>query len=180
MPVFGNPTQYAQPTDLANLGLIGGVLSSISTNVQNAALLAASGLADAKLQSRYILPLAQWGQDLVRAVCIIAAYDLLTSKGYNPATGADPNIRERYLDQLKWLDSVSRGEDTPSYVVDSSQGGSSGTTGSSPAPDGSIVTTSEGGLQMQTSNVRGFTRRGDDQTQSPLAGEFWDSGTGNL
>jgi phage gp36-like protein len=172
MPVFGSPTPYAVRADLANLGLIGGVLSSISTTAQDAALLAASGVADASLQSRYIMPLTQWGQDLVRCVCIIAAYDLLTAKGYNPATGADENIRERYLDQLAWLKEVGKGNDTPSYIVDSSTN-HAGAVNSSTAADGSVVTTTEGGLQMVTSSVRGWTDRG---APSPPV----DNGTGSL
>jgi phage gp36-like protein len=170
MPVFGSPTQYATTTDLGNLGLIGGVLAGVSSGIQNAALLAASGIADASLQSRYILPLTQWGQDLVRAVCIIAAYDILTSKGYNPAAGADENIRQRYLDALAWLKSVSDGDDSPSYVLDSSVNQAGAVTSISTVDD-SVVTTTEGGLQMTTTNVRGWTPRGSTTTIPP-------SGTG--
>jgi phage gp36-like protein len=172
MPVFGSPTQYATRADLTNLGLLAGALSSVPTATQDAALLAASGLADAALQSRYILPLTRWGQDLVRCVCIIAAYDLLTSRGYGPQQGVDDNIRKRYLDQLDWLKEVGKGNDTPSYVIDSSANGSGGSV-SSPSADGSIVTSTDGGLQMTTSSVRGWTDRG--APSAPV-----DNGTGSL
>lgn len=177
MPVFGSPTQYATQANLAQLGLISGVLASIPGTTQDAALLAASGIADSELQSRYILPLQQWGQDLVLAVCKIAAYDLLTSKGFNPAAGADSNIRQRYLDALEWLKLVGDGKNTPSYIIDSSTNGAGAATSSSvPTNDDSVVTTTEGGLQMVTSNVRGWTRRGG-------GGSGWDcgnNGTGSL
>jgi phage gp36-like protein len=163
MPVVQG-TQYATTNDLANLGLIGGVLTGISTPTQQAALIAASAIVDAKIQSKFILPLLQWGFDLVRAVCIIAAYDLLVGKGYNPATGADPNIRQRYLDTIEWLDEVGRGEDTLAAVVDSS---------TPPGPgDGSINSTADG-FQLVTTAVRGWTDRGVGTP--PIDSTWWKS-----
>jgi phage gp36-like protein len=157
MPVVTG-TQYATTTDLANLGLIGGVLASIATSVQNAALIAASAIADAELAGQYILPITSWGQDLVRAVCVIAAYDLLTSRGYNPTSPADANIRLRYLDALAWLREVGDGKASPGGIIDSSlaQDGQS-----LPTPtDGSVVFSTEGGFQLQTTSPRGWTDRG--------------------
>lgn len=169
MPVYGSATQYAQPLDLANIGLAPGALQNVTTTVQNAALLMASGIADASLQSRYILPLTQWGNELVRAVAVIAAYDILTSRGYSPQS-PDDHIRERYLDALAWLKEVGNGNDTPSYVLDSSIGGT-GATPPTPA-DGSVAVSTEGGLQLQTSNVRGWTSRGS----TGGGNGFWDGG----
>lgn len=167
MPVVSG-TQYASQSDLAQLGLIAGVLASISGTTQDAALLAASAIADSYLQSRYDLPLVNWGKDLVRIVCHIAAHDLMGSKGYNPSAGADPQIQYRRDKAIEWLQEVSEERQTPAYVVDSTPGGGSATPTSS---DGAVVTTTEGGLQMTTSSVRGWTRRG--QTSSSGT-EFWD------
>ena len=169
MPVQSS-TQYATQTNLAQLGLIGGVLTSISGTIQDAALVAASAIADSYLQSRYDLPLTNWGQDLVRVVCQIAAYDLLTSKGFNPATGPDENIRQRYLDALAWLQEVSQGKQTPAYVVDSSTG--SGSLPPVSPTDGSVALSTGGGLQMQTANVRGWTSRNSTNGGNG----FWDGG----
>lgn len=164
MPVVAG-TQYATRTDLANLGLVAGALANVTTTTQDAALVAASAVADSYLQSRYQLPLLQWGQDLSRAVAIIAAYDLLTSRGYNPQSSADQNVRQRYLDALAWLDSISKGASTPSYVTDSST--PTGTT------DGSTSTETDGAFQMVTSSVRGWTSRGYS------SGWGSDTGSGN-
>ena len=71
--------------------------------------------------------------------------------------GADANWRQRYLDQLEWLDSVSKGTNSPSYVIDS--GGLSGPS-SSTSVDGSLNTSTQGGFEMVTSPVRGWTNRG--------------------
>jgi phage gp36-like protein len=158
MPVVSG-TAYATRADLANLGLIGGALVNVSTATQDAVLLAASAIADSYLQSAFVLPITAWGQDLVRAVCTIAAYDLLTSRGFGMVQGPDENIRKRYEDALSWLQEASEGGQSPAYIVDSSIG-NSGATGSSGSTDGSVVTTSQGGLQMVTSPVRGWTGRG--------------------
>jgi phage gp36-like protein len=157
MPVVAG-TQYATRADLANLGLIGAALSSVSPATQDAALLAASAIADSQLQGQFVLPITSWGQDLVRAVCIIAAYDLLTSRGYGPQQGVDDNIRKRFEDAMHWLDRVSKGEETPAYLIDSSISQSGQTM--PPPVDGSTVFSTSGGFQMQTSPTRGWTDRG--------------------
>ncbi len=152
MPVVAG-TRYAQQADLANLGLIGGALATIPGATQNAALDAASAVVDSYLQSRYHLPLTQWGQDLVRATCCIAAYDLMSSRGYSPVGASDVNIRQRYLDVLEWLQEVSKGLQTPLSIIDSSTTPGAGS-------DGSISSESPGDFQMVTSPVRGWTPRG--------------------
>lgn len=152
-------TLYASRTDLAQLGLVGAALVNVPPETQDAALLSACATADSYLQSRYILPLTQWGADLKRAVCHIAAYDLMTARGYGMVSGPDENVRKRYLDALAWLDEVSKGTQTPAYVVDSSSS-AGGTTSSPTSGDDTKTLTSEGGLEMVTSNVRGWTPRG--------------------
>lgn len=150
MPVLAG-TVYATTTDLGNLGLIGGVLASVPAGAQTAALQAASAIADSYLQGQYILPITQWGYDLTRVVCVLAAWDILTAKGYNPAAGPDQNIRQRYEDALKWLDEVSKGIQSPINVIDSSTAPS--------ASDGSDVSVIDGG-SLVTTDVRGWTDRG--------------------
>lgn len=146
-------TQYATRADLANLGLIGNALANVATAAQDAALAAASATADSFLQSRYELPLITWGQDLVRAVCVIAAYDVLTSRGFAPGGNVDANIRQRYLDAVGWLEAVGKGNQTPSQVTDSS----TPSTGS--GADGSVSATTDA-YQITTADVRGWTSRG--------------------
>jgi phage gp36-like protein len=124
MPVVTG-TQYASQTDLAQLGLAGGALQNVTPTIQDAALLAASALADSYLESRFTLPLTSWGKDLSRVVCFIAAYDILTSRGYSPQS-PDDHIRQRYQDALAWLQEVSQGTQTPSHVADSSTDTQSG------------------------------------------------------
>jgi phage gp36-like protein len=144
MPVVAG-TPYAVRADLAALGLLSGALSNVPTGTQDAALLAASGVADSYLQSQYTLPLTSWGYDLLRAVCIIAAYDLMTSRGYNPVGNVDQNIRLRYLDVIAWLEGIASGEETPASVVDSGSGSGSSS------------------FSIRSSAIRGWTHRDTDE-----------------
>lgn len=100
---------YADRTDLARLGLRSGALTGVSTGDQDAALEAASDTVDGYLRSRYTLPLSAWGDDLRRAVCTIAAWDILTTRGFDPSKGGDEAIRLRYEDAIKWCEAVSAG-----------------------------------------------------------------------
>jgi phage gp36-like protein len=155
MPVVVG-TRYAERTDLTSLGLIGNALANVSTTMQDAALDAASATADSYLQSRYVLPLVTWGVDLKRAVCIIAAYDLLTTRGYSPAGNVDENFRQRYLDVLKWLGEVRSSEATPSQITDSS------TPDAEAGADGSVNVDGGSEFQFVTASARGWTSRGSD------------------
>lgn len=169
MPVVTG-TQYATQTDLAQLGLSPGALQNVLSATQDAALQAASAIADSYLESRYDLPLTSWGKDLVRVVCFIAAYDLLTSRGYSPQS-PDDHIRQRYVDALAWLQEVSAGTQSVSHVADSSVNTQTGPSIGAIGTDGSINTATAGGFQMVTSPVRGWTSRGG--TTDPTGGCGW-------
>lgn len=109
---------YATAAQLKTLSVAAAALASVSAADQTAALQAASDLADSYLRSRYTMPLTAWADDLRRAVCAIATYDLMSHRGYNPETGGDPNIRARYDDAIRWLEKVASGQISPS-VTDS-------------------------------------------------------------
>lgn len=101
-------SRYALPADLAQLGLPATALTGVSADDQQAALDSASGVTDGYLAARFNLPLvAPFPPDLVQAVCSIAAYTLLSRRGYNPEAGSDQNVRLRYEDAMKWCRDVS-------------------------------------------------------------------------
>jgi phage gp36-like protein len=62
-----------------------------------------------------------------RAVCIIAAYDVITGRGYNTQNvgGDSDQLKERYDSIIQWLRDIARGDVTP-VVTDSSTGGGGG------------------------------------------------------
>ena len=104
---------YATQNDLYRLGLPEGALRGVSLAAIEDALEAASRLADSYLRARYALPLSSWDEALTRAVAIIAAYDLMAVRGYDPARGADEVLRLRYEDAIRWLERVAAGVLSP-------------------------------------------------------------------
>lgn len=115
-------TVYATRTDLSQLGLNASTLTQVDTATQDAALTAASALADSYLNAVFTLPLLSYGKDITRAVAQIAAFDLLVTRGYNPDAGSDKVVKDRYDAAIAWLESIAEGEAIPT-VVDSTSGG---------------------------------------------------------
>lgn len=99
---------YATTADLVTYGMPTTALGQLTTVQQNAALAAASKIVDTYLRGRYALPLVAWGTEITDATCRIAAFNLLSVRGYNSASGADVGLRERYQDALEWLSAVQR------------------------------------------------------------------------
>lgn len=97
---------YASIADLTTYGLPATALGALSVPQQQAEVDAASARVDSYLRGRYALPLVAWGVEITEATCRIAAFNLLSVRGYNPAAGADENIRERYVDAIEWLERV--------------------------------------------------------------------------
>lgn len=99
---------YASRTDLTAYGIPANALGGLTTAQQDAALDAASKRVDSYLRGRYGLPLIAWGVEITQATCVIAAYQLMHTRGYNPASGADVNIENRYHETIAWLEQVQR------------------------------------------------------------------------
>lgn len=101
-------TPYAMPADLHSFGIPAGALDDITHLDQMHALCAASDMADSYLRDQYETPLSSWAYDLRRAVCFIAAYDIISRRGYNPE-GDNGTFRVKYEDAISWLKDVARG-----------------------------------------------------------------------
>jgi phage gp36-like protein len=102
---------YATPYRLSQLGVGAKALTDVPTSAQEEALETASRFVDGYLDGAgYAVPIdpANSGDAVARAVCIVAAYDLMTTRGYSPSQH-DEHIRMRYLDILAWLDKVAEG-----------------------------------------------------------------------
>jgi phage gp36-like protein len=100
---------YATSIDLALFGAPRAALDSTSSEEQEQQLAAASALADSYLRLNYTVPIpAPLPQALVEAVCRIAAYNLLSVRGYAPEI--ETNYRERYEDAMRWLRDVGAGK----------------------------------------------------------------------
>lgn len=101
-------TRYASLADLYKYGIPLAALNGITTEEQEAALDAASAMADDYLADVVDLPLEpdSWSFSLRRYVAVIAAYDLLRVRGFNPE-GSDVLIVREYERAMKWLENVS-------------------------------------------------------------------------
>jgi phage gp36-like protein len=86
----------------------------VTTAQKNAALASASAVIDSYFRGRYALPLFAWGVEVVRCCVFLADYELLASRGFNPAAGADANVLDRYREMIGepgregWLQRVQR------------------------------------------------------------------------
>ncbi|SRR6266568_5443920 len=110
---------------VSEIGRYGGnvdAISSISPTDQQAALDAASGLADSYMRGRYRLPLLTWNDPaLKKAVVSIAYYDMLTTRGYNPQSGSDANVVNRNIEAIAWLVKVQKQEAHPNVTPSADQ-----------------------------------------------------------
>lgn len=56
-----------------------------------------------------------WSDDIREAAASIAAYTLISFRGYGPAQGADAGVKARYDAALAWLDLIAKGLRTPGF-----------------------------------------------------------------
>lgn len=109
---------FANLDHLEGLGIPAAALATVSTSKKAEQLAATTELASGILAGRYDLPIVAWGIDLSMAVAKIAAYELLSVRGFNP-DGEDTNVRKRCEDAMRWLADVASGKISPVGLVDS-------------------------------------------------------------
>lgn len=125
-------TTYCTVAQLEAIGMRAEALVKFDTPAKEAALEVAARQVDSYLGG-YTLPLVAIGADLTRATAIIAAYDLLSTKGFNPdANASDKNVRDRFLDVKAWLEQVAKEIVIPSGLVGSDAGAVPGETSGAP------------------------------------------------
>lgn len=101
--------QYAQIADFFRFGVPSTARGALTDDQINAALQSASSTMDAHFRGRYALPLIAWGIEVTKYCCWLSAFELLSgTRGYNPASGADVNIVDRYREAMAWLNGVQR------------------------------------------------------------------------
>lgn len=103
---------YANIDDLNGCGLPAPALANMSLRDQQAALMRASRVADTFLRDRYHLPMVcPYDPSLTLWVCWMAAYFLLSTRGFNPnQSGIDTVVRMNYDDAIKSLTRVANGQ----------------------------------------------------------------------
>lgn len=122
MPVVTGPS-YATLTDFERFGLPRSSIPALTNATIEAQLEKSSRKIDSAL-SRFSPPLAEWGTDIVEAVCLDAAWTLTRAQGVMHPSYDDKSLSERYrlvvydAQGLAWLQRVAKGEFTPSNIVD--------------------------------------------------------------
>lgn len=130
---------FANLDQLDAHGLIAAATAKLTMTKKVEALAAVTEIASATLAIRYDPPLETWGIDLTQAVCKVAAYDLLSVRGFSP-DGNDRNIRARYDDANKWFSDVANAKIDPIGISDSE-------------PDDDDIA---GGIEVVTHEPRGW------------------------
>lgn len=142
---------YATRDELASLSVASRALAKIPAEQQDAALNAASRLADGYLNMRYRMPLTLWGDDLKQAVCDIAAFRLMKARGFNPESADAEMLQEGERQAIKWLEALAAGKINPVGIRDSEPSGvnvEDSTTASQGRPF--VVQVHEGGVSGET------------------------------
>lgn len=160
--------RYAERTHITQFSLPSAALSGISTGDQDAALDAASQVADSYLGAKFQLPLKTWGDDLRRAVCDVAAWMLIKRRGFSPQAADGGMIREAYDDGLRWLEQVAVGKVVPSGVTDSEATGANATV--SGRADAPFVVSPASAPSSQSD---GFWRKDDVRSLGSKPGRGW-------
>jgi phage gp36-like protein len=149
---------YATPADIDNIGIAHVALDKITNEAKLAALSAASALADGYLSfagCTVPVPSGMFTDALKQCVAIIAAYHLLSVRGYGPEKAGGDNLRKRYEDQIAWLQAVAAKEVAP--PCDES-GGADPTAASS---RGDVI----------SSSSRGYSERDTGEEPGPFVGD---------
>ncbi len=117
---------YATLTDLYAFGLPLVAMGSVSVATQQRILDGRNDFADDKMRARYRLPLqTPYPDSLIQNICMLAAWDVLMVRGYNPGAAADVNIANRGQMAIDWFDGVERQRTHPN-VIEAAGGDSPG------------------------------------------------------
>lgn len=101
-------SQYASLQDLTTYGIQAIAVQNVPTADQTNQLIAASSLIDSYFNGRYALPLLQWDISVTMNAAYIAAYLLMSVRGFRPTQGSDDTVRKNYENAIAWCQGVQR------------------------------------------------------------------------
>jgi len=146
--------RYGSIAGIENVGVRAEALQRFTAPQKNAALDGVTATMNGYFRKKFTLPFVQVGEDVHRCANILAAYDLLSSRGLSP-DGRDQNIIDRADAETKWLEGVAKGMIVPD-VVDSS-----------PA---AVEGMQSGGPRVISAASRGYSVRGTSFQRGPFQG----------
>lgn len=136
---------YATVDDLHAFGINKAAIANMSlVDDINPVLEAASRTVDSYLAKQMTVPLVFVGGDVKRATCIIAAWDLMSGRGFNPDAGTAEVLETRYEQIIKWLTLIAEGTVEPQ-----------------PDPDEGGGAAGAASPKVTSASSRGFSARGE-------------------
>lgn len=142
---------YCTIAEISTLGVPAAALQRVLAPDLQREIGAASDEIDGYLRNAFALPLSDWGVDIRRACAVIAGYNALAVRGFNPE--GETGIVKRYDDTIAWLKMVAKGAIRPS-VTDSTPG--------------HVAGNESGGARVVTSTSRGWSSRGTGNSPIPF------------
>lgn len=112
---------YATEAEFNELGLPLVALDGFTGDVEQHLEIAA-GKIDSYLRGRYKLPVSGDVPELKDVNCILAAYSVVSIRGFDPEAEQNKNIRLRYEDSLEWLERLADGKVNLDTAVDATPG----------------------------------------------------------
>lgn len=114
---------YATLTDLYRYGAPATAFGDLADSDLQAGLDEASTKVDEFLAARYPLPLISWPVSITEYTCRIAAYNLISVRGFNPALGneGDQQLEKRYTHAIAQLTLIQKQQLHPAVVAQPSQ-----------------------------------------------------------
>lgn len=104
-------SQYASTGEFAtNSGLPSSILGEYGTPELQKYLVSASGVADDYFRDLGVLPISSPSDGLKVRVSHIAAYLLMSERGFNPESAKDQLIVKNYNDAIAWLERIADGK----------------------------------------------------------------------
>lgn len=113
-------SRYVTVQEFSDGGLPGQLFNSLGSDAVEQALVMACDVADGYFRKRYAMPFVKTDGsavadgievtgDIKRAVIGVAAFELLSRRGFTPGAAQDAIIVDRRDKALEWLGDVSRG-----------------------------------------------------------------------
>lgn len=111
-------TVYATRANVTDLAVQGSATVDFSDQAWANALIAATSLVDSHLGAAYTLPLVAWGADITLRTAQLAAYILMSARGFTPGSADEFFIQQSQSAEL-WLKGVALSRIRPDGLIDS-------------------------------------------------------------
>ena len=144
--------QYCEPSEIGRYGVNAEAIADLNAELITPVIVAVSDEIDTYLRQQYVLPLSRWGSDITKAAAVMAAWEIISVRGFKPGENIeDSPLRLRYEDTLKWLKMVAAGTVAPD--VDDSD--TSTPTAGAPAGAARVTSNSQRGYFSEDSSRAG-------------------------